>query len=218
MNKQTYALFVFAFVTLLGALVVPINVLAQRREDRIRICHSTDSHTNPYTNPEVDPDAIDGDAGNDNGQGDHYLTHNGPLWHEGIEDHSWGDVIPPIEGVHQGKNWTEEGQRVHGNGCSFQFQEEPTPTATPSATPTATPSATPTATPSAEPTATPTPGQSTGGGNSDPGPSTSAPAGAVLAATTYADAGVVDEIAMNIVGFMGLVSIASGAVVAKKRS
>lgn len=214
MNKQTYALFVFAFVALVGFLVVPVNAFAQRKEEKIKICHATDSHTNPYTNPEVDPDAVDGDLGNDNGQGDHYMEHNGPVWYEGIPDHSWGDIIPPVEGVHQGKNWTEEGQRVHGNGCSFIFVS-PTPEATPSATPTATPSATPTQ----DPTPTPTPGQSSGGGSSSGGSSTlstPAPQGEVLGATTYAATGVVDDIAMNIVGFMGLVSMTTGAIVAKR--
>lgn len=213
MNKHTYALFVLIFLAVVAACAVPLSVSAQRREDRIRICHATDSHTNPYTNPDVDPDAVDGDDGNDNGQGDHYLTHNGPVWFEGIADHSWGDIIPPIENVHQGKNWTEEGQRVHGNGCSFRFEQEPTPT--PEATPSATPTATPSATPTQDPTPTPTPGDpGNGGGGSPTGgsssstPSTPAPQGEVLGATTYAATGVVEDIAANIAGLMGVVSMA----------
>jgi hypothetical protein len=153
----------------LGAIGVH-QVAAKREDPKIRICHATNSHTNPYTNPEVDRDSVDGDAGNDNGQGDHYLEHNGPVWYPGIADHSWGDIIPPIEGVHEGKNWDEQGQAFWNNSCNI-VQPSPTPnispTPSPSETPILSPSPTiepsptlepsPTATPSATPLVTPEP-------------------------------------------------------------
>ncbi len=211
--KNLLSLFTIGAVTLvmLGAVSLTPKALADRPEAKIKICHSTDSHTNPYTSPEVDPDAMDGDAGNDNGQGDHYMEHNGPVWHEGIADHSWGDIVPPLEGKHQGKNWDEDGQKIYNNGCNIAMVVDPTPTLDP----------TPTATPSAEPTATPTPEQhnDNGGGSSSGSSSPSEPKkeeGQVLGASTYAGTGVVEDIATNVFGILGAVSFASGLVLAKK--
>lgn len=109
-----------------------------RGVQKIRICHSTDSHSNPYTNPDVDQDAADGYVGNDNGQGDHYLEHNGPIWYQGIPDHSWGDIIPPVgpngdAPGHNGKNWDSNGQAIWNNSCNIPSLSTPSPT--PTATP-----------------------------------------------------------------------------------
>jgi hypothetical protein len=144
-----------SFAMLLGFMLPMSNANAQGQPGpKIRICHATDSHSNPYTNPEVDQDAVDGDLGNDNGQGDHYLEHNGPVWYSGIADHSWGDVIPPIEGVHGGKNWTAEGQAFWNNSCNL-------PSASPSPSPSASVEPSPSATPSASVTPSPAPSPST---------------------------------------------------------
>ncbi len=102
---------------------------------KIRICHSTDSQSNPYTNPNVDQDSADGYSGNDNGQGDHYLEHNGPVWYDGIPNHSWGDIIPPVAADgekpgHNGKNWNSQGQAIWNNQCNIPAD----PTATPDPT------------------------------------------------------------------------------------
>jgi hypothetical protein len=105
-----------------------------RGVQRIRICQSTDSHSNPYTNPQVDQDAADGYVGNDNGQGDHYLEHTGPIWAPGIADHSWGDIIPPVAANeerpgHSGLNWNSQGQAIWNNNCNIPTdQSSPTPT------------------------------------------------------------------------------------------
>ncbi|HEX7017983.1 MAG TPA: hypothetical protein VF209_03695, partial [Patescibacteria group bacterium] len=152
-------------------------------QNKIRICHATDSHTNPYTNPEVDQDAVDGDLGNDRGQGDHYLEHNGPVWAPGIADHSWGDIIPPIAGVHEGKNWTAQGQAFWNNNCHIPGAS-PSPSPTPEVSPSPSPSATVNPSPSVSPSPSvnPSPSSSpeaspgTGGpGANDPDPSSPSP-------------------------------------------
>ena len=129
------------------------------------ICHATESHTNPYTYIEVAASAInDPDRKND------HMHHTGAVY-SGDQDESWGDIIPPYEGVTAGLNWPE-GQAIFANGCSVPAPSpspsasptptpspspsaSPTPTPTPSSSPTPTPSATPTPTPSATPTPTP---------------------------------------------------------------
>ena len=83
--------------------------------DKVTICHRTASETNPYVKITVDADSVDGDLGNDNGQGDHYLEHTGPVFPAVGADGKWGDIIPPIAGVHNGLNWTAEGQAIYYN-------------------------------------------------------------------------------------------------------
>ncbi len=91
--------------------------------DNVTICHRTNSVTNPYVVITVDPDAVDGNLGNDNGKGDHYLEHGGPVFDPTAEypppmsDDDWGDIIPPIQGVHDGLNWTAEGMAIYENDC-----------------------------------------------------------------------------------------------------
>lgn len=98
-----------------------------RGANRIKICHATDSHSNPYSSLEVDQDSVDGNSGNDNGQGDHYLEHRGLVWFPGIANHSWGDIIPPIENVHSGWNWDSQGQEIWNNSCNI-LTSTPAPT------------------------------------------------------------------------------------------
>ncbi len=78
-------------------------------EDKVTICHATDSHTNPYNvqNPNKSADV----SGHDG--------HNGPIWYPGITV-NWGDIIPPfyyVGGHYDGKNWTTEGQEIWENDC-----------------------------------------------------------------------------------------------------
>jgi hypothetical protein len=123
-------------------------------EDNVTICHRTNAVTNPYVVITVDVSAVDGDLGNNTGQGDHYLEHQGPVFDPSVDyqppfsGDEWGDIIPPIEGVHSGLNWTAEGIAIYENDCAV-----PSPTETPT-TPTETPT-TPTETPTT-PTETPT--------------------------------------------------------------
>src|SRR5687767_5500959 len=69
---------------------------------KVTICHRTNSVTNPYNKIDVDSASVDGNAGNNNGQGDHLLEHLGPVFdvnnpppppHNGDQ---WGDIIPPF--------------------------------------------------------------------------------------------------------------------------
>ena len=84
---------------------------------RITICHATASQTNPYVRMTVAQDAADGNLGNDHGQGDHFAEHGGPIGP--TADGRWGDIIAPIAGVHDGLNWTTDGQAILNNGCSI---------------------------------------------------------------------------------------------------
>ena len=89
--------------------------MAAPPDSRIAICHATASTTNPYVRITVAQSSVDGDLGNDKGQGDHYAEHRGPI---GPVDDRWGDIIPPIPGVHGGLNWDADGRATYFNGCT----------------------------------------------------------------------------------------------------
>lgn len=105
------------------AVECPTGSHQQGENCKVVICHRTNSVTNPYTSPDVDISA----AGQ-NGLGDHYSEHTGPVFnpnttyptpHNGDQ---WGDIIPPVAGVEGGLNWTAEGQAVYNNGaCNGVF-------------------------------------------------------------------------------------------------
>lgn len=95
-------------------------------EAKVTICHATNSATNPYTQIEVNQSAADGIAGNSGQQPDHYSEHTGPLASsEAVAQQlksdkiDWGDIIPPIEGIHEGRNWSAQGQAMWNNNCNF---------------------------------------------------------------------------------------------------
>lgn len=132
----------------------------QAGNDKVMICHRTDSATNPYTMPSVDADSVDGNTGNDNGQGDH-TTHTGPVATsqavaQALKDagQKWGDIIPPHHNF-AGYNWTAQGQAIYNNGCNYVTP--PTNTSTPVPTSTSTPVPTSTSTPVPTSTSTPVP-------------------------------------------------------------
>ncbi len=104
----------------------------QQDEPQVTICHATNSATNPYTSLPVNQSAVDGIAGNSGSTPDHYGEHTGPLVTseaeaEALKDEKidWGDIIPPLAGVHEGRNWTTAGQAIYNNGCNYVVEEEP---------------------------------------------------------------------------------------------
>lgn len=123
-HKRLFSSVVAVFM-LAVQFVAPVSVGATNNHPpqnppKVVICHGTASYSNPYTRNEVAQSSVDGNAGNDNGQGDHYLEHQGPVFYPSIPKHTeWGDIIPPIPGVHAGLNWTTEGQVIYNNRCSL---------------------------------------------------------------------------------------------------
>ena len=91
-----------------------ITNTAQRK---FQICHRTASNENPYVKINVPVSSIDGIDGNQAGQDDHFGEHKGPIWFLGIEI-EWGDIIPPLEGVHEGLNWDAYGQATYEDNCT----------------------------------------------------------------------------------------------------
>lgn len=93
--------------------------------DKVTICHRTDSETNPYVKITVSFDAATGKL-KDNGQGDH-TTHTGDVWYPGhAKEPKWGDIIPSYSwpgdanhpaGSYAGLNWDSAGQAIWNNGC-----------------------------------------------------------------------------------------------------
>lgn len=153
-RRGVVALVVGAAPILLGAGLG--QIAGADRPDKVTVCHRTASHSNPYVMIWVDQHAVDGDLGNDHGRGDHYMEHLGPIGPVAVGE--WGDIIPAVAGVHEGRNWTSEGQAIFRNGCNpatpvLTTTSSPTSTTSPSSTTTA---AAPTTTAAAATTTTTT--------------------------------------------------------------
>jgi hypothetical protein len=90
---------------------------AQRSQEKVTICHRTNSRTNPYNQIVVSQEsAIEGHA-----------SHIGPIFSPDVDN--WGDIIPPIRpGLPRGRNWPE-GQAVLDNGCEVPPDVGPLPAA-----------------------------------------------------------------------------------------
>ena len=112
-------------------VILPVTATQPDPLHMVTICHRTNSVTNPYVIITVDEASVDGDAGNDNGKGDHLLEHQGPVFdvnnpppppHNGDQ---WGDIIPPFysDGVtltgYPSLNWDAAGQAIFANGCNI---------------------------------------------------------------------------------------------------
>lgn len=107
------------------ATIIPTQNNANSRTEsaehplgKVQICHRTASYSNPYVVIEVATPAVDGVAGNSGSKPDHYGEHQGPVFEPSLPKHTeWGDIIPPVEGYHNGMNWTSAGQAIYENGC-----------------------------------------------------------------------------------------------------
>lgn len=82
-------------------------------EDKVTLCHATDSNTNPYVKITVDS------AGAYNG---HYSQHQGPIFPG--SGGKWGDIIPTFSfnGQSYSLNWTATGQAIYNAGCQVGGQ------------------------------------------------------------------------------------------------
>jgi hypothetical protein len=119
------AAFLVAGLNVSNALATNVS---HDENQKVTICHRTDSVTNPYVVETVDSSSVDGNTGNDHGQGDHLFEHTGPVFQAGFTHNStWGDIIPPVDtnghsydGPPQTSlNWTEQGQAIYNNGCKL---------------------------------------------------------------------------------------------------
>ena len=86
-------------------------------EEKVLICHRTNSPTNPYNQIAVARSSVI------SAHGDHV----GPIFEPGADE--WGDIIPPVPGLPLGRNWPE-GSNVLNNGCEMEPDVGPLPTAT----------------------------------------------------------------------------------------
>jgi hypothetical protein len=118
-----------AWVTVLPSAAAQPNPAAN--VPKVTICHRTNSVTNPYVQETVAESSVDGNGGNDNGQGDHLAEHTGPVFdatnpppppHNGDQ---WGDIIPPFDENGNPRsdpsltlNWNTKGMAYFENGCN----------------------------------------------------------------------------------------------------
>jgi hypothetical protein len=101
-------------------LPLPTGIVKQNDNTcKVVICHADSAVKKPYVRQSVAYDSVDGDAGNDNGQGDHYLEHDGPVFNSSMQQgDEWGDIIPPTPAQPTGLNWSTEGQAIYNNDCA----------------------------------------------------------------------------------------------------
>jgi hypothetical protein len=93
-------------------------------EDKVEICHRTNSNSNPYVQ---NSPSKSGDVNGHDG-------HEGPVWNPFLKDLGikWGDIIPPFDygdnEHYPGKNWDDpEGQAIYENGCKPVVPPAPEP-------------------------------------------------------------------------------------------
>jgi hypothetical protein len=102
---------------------------------KVTLCHRTNSETNPYVRITVSVNSVIKDAGHDG--------HEGPVYAAGMKaaKQKWGDIIPSFSyagGSYAGKNWPA-GSAIYAAGCGVATGGGHT-SAPPTITVTATPS------------------------------------------------------------------------------
>lgn len=104
-------------LALAGLVALSGGAVAFAVQDKVTICHATNSNANPYVQQEP---AADGDL---SGHG----AHTGPLWNVNLKalHLAWGDIIPEFDYVDAngpqhfpGLNWDAAGRAIWGNGCA----------------------------------------------------------------------------------------------------
>lgn len=127
-GKTIVTALALAFVAVaLGAVLSTAQAEGDNNlENKVTICHRTNSVTNPYEKISVDKSAVDGQGKND------HTHHTGPVatsqqYAQELKDNKtkWGDIIPDAAngGVGSGLNWTTEGQAIYNNECSVPREE-----------------------------------------------------------------------------------------------
>ena len=114
-SARRWSPLVVVAAVLLAALTP--GVASGAPEEKVVICHRTNSETNPYNQVAVALSSVI------SAHGDHV----GPIFEPGADE--WGDIIPPVPGLPLGRNWPE-GSSVLDNGCEMQPDVGPLPTAT----------------------------------------------------------------------------------------
>ena len=134
-------------------------------QDKVTICHATNSVENPYDQITVNANSIVKPDGGPTG----HATHTGPVY----PTPDWGDIIPSFQynndhggvSTYPGLNWSGDGQAIWNGGCLVVFvpiqpPEESTTTTT-TVPPTTVPPTTVPPTTSVPTTAPPTPTEPT---------------------------------------------------------
>ncbi len=109
-----------ALLVAVAATALSPQSATSANEPKVAICHATASVAHPYVRITVKQDAVDGDLSGRGGS-DHFGEHVGPIGP--LASGEWGDIIPPIPGVHEGLNWDDRGAAIHANGCSLDGTE-----------------------------------------------------------------------------------------------
>jgi hypothetical protein len=109
---------VLTLLALAACLLALPDAARAAPEERVTICHGTQSRTNPYNQISVaESSAVEGHA-----------SHTGPVFGPDVED--WGDIIPPIRpGLPRGLNWNAASSAVLDNGCEMEPDVGPEPRA-----------------------------------------------------------------------------------------
>ncbi len=154
----------------------PVAQVGAAPQEKVTICHGTNSIMNPYVQQTVNESSIVMPNGSPTGHG----LHTGPAYPQP----NWGDVIPPFTynndrggtSIYHGLNWASDGQAIWNGGCEVDLTEPPEETTT---TTTTTTLPMPTTT-SAPTTTTTRPGSTT----TRPGSTTTRPGGGTTTTTT----------------------------------